>query len=144
MRKLTTLLFTALLSFCFVLPLYAEDVTSLRGNNELQSMADKPDQHRQMVVEGGIKRNYQKQPPLIPHNIEKYTISLRNNGCLSCHGNKAFEKEHSTKVSDTHFIDRDGKKLDTISMRRYFCTQCHVTQVQTKELVPNNYTSDSK
>ncbi len=122
----------------FAMPLSAQ-VSSLRGDTEIDSISKKPVVHKQMVVAGGFERNFDKQPPLIPHNIEKYSISLRNNGCLSCHGQEAFEKEHSKKVGDSHFYDREGKKLKEISKRRYFCTQCHVPQVQTKPLVNNAY-----
>ena len=30
-------------------------------------------------------RNYPEQPPLIPHSIEGYEISVNANKCLSCH-----------------------------------------------------------
>jgi cytochrome c-type protein NapB len=31
-------------------------------------------------------------------------------------------------VSVTHYMDRHGQFLASISPRRYFCTQCHVPQ----------------
>jgi cytochrome c-type protein NapB len=37
-------------------------------------------------------------------------------------------------------VDRDGKVLDMLSSRRYFCTQCHVAQEDAKPLVQNTFT----
>ena len=45
----------------------------------------------------------------------------------------------ATKVSLTHFKDRDGRELSNISPRRYFCTQCHVPQTDAKPLVDNTF-----
>ena len=42
-------------------------------------------------------------------------------------------------VSDTHYKDRDGKVLAEVSPRRYFCSQCHVIQVEVKPLVDNTF-----
>ena len=40
-------------------------------------------------------------------------------------------------VSVTHYVDRNGNFLAAMSPRRYFCNQCHVTQVETRPLVDN-------
>lgn len=42
-------------------------------------------------------------------------------------------------ISVTHFMDREGQTLATVSPRRYFCTQCHVTQTDAKLLVTNDF-----
>ena len=42
-------------------------------------------------------------------------------------------------VSITHFMDRDGQFLATISPRRYFCEQCHVPQHMVKAPVQNTF-----
>ena len=42
-------------------------------------------------------------------------------------------------VSITHFMDRDGQFLATISPRRYFCEQCHVPQHVVNAPVPNTF-----
>ena len=49
------------------------------------------------------------------------------------------KKEKAPKVGDSHYITRDGKTQDTISMRRYFCSQCHVPQVKSEPLVENTH-----
>ena len=47
----------------------------------------------------------------------------------------------ATKVSLTHFKDREGGELSNISPRRYFCMQCHVPQTDAKPLVGNRFES---
>ena len=42
-------------------------------------------------------------------------------------------------VSVTHFMDRDNNFLAELSPRRYFCTQCHVPQLDAKLLVENDF-----
>ena len=42
-------------------------------------------------------------------------------------------------VSVTHFVGRDGQMRAFISPRRYFCTQCHVTQTEVRPLVHNTF-----
>jgi len=42
-------------------------------------------------------------------------------------------------ISVTHYVDRNGNFLAEMSPRRYFCNQCHVTQVETGPLVENTF-----
>lgn len=86
-----------------------------------------------------IERNYEQQPPLIPHAIKNYNVTRNFNRCLDCHSWANAKESGATKVSATHFRDRDGKVLDNISPRRYFCLQCHVPQSDAKPLVANNF-----
>lgn len=86
-----------------------------------------------------IARNYFQQPPLVPHRIREYKITVRNNKCMSCHSWKNYKKARATKVSQTHFADRDGNAQSTLAARRYFCNQCHVPQVDAKPLVENGF-----
>ena len=39
----------------------------------------------------------------------------------------------------THFMDRDGQFLASVSPRRFFCTQCHVPQHEVKAPVENDF-----
>ena len=39
----------------------------------------------------------------------------------------------------THFMDRDGQFLASVSPRRFFCTQCHVPQNMVKPPVDNDF-----
>lgn len=84
-------------------------------------------------------RNYPMQPPTIPHKIDNYTVNLNANKCLSCHNRTLTEQSQAPMVSVTHFMNRDGNFLAQVSPRRYFCSQCHVTQVDAKPLVGNDF-----
>ena len=84
-------------------------------------------------------RNYPEQPPLIPHKIEGYQVDLRANKCMTCHSRRAIEESQAPMVSITHFMDRDGQFLASISPRRYFCNQCHVPQHEVAPAVGNSF-----
>ena len=80
-------------------------------------------------------RNYPEQPPLIPHKIEGYQIDLNANKCLTCHSRVATGQSQAPMVSITHFMDREGQFLASISPRRYFCNLCHVVQHEVQPLI---------
>lgn len=84
-------------------------------------------------------RNYPEQPPLIPHAIEGYRIDRNSNKCLSCHARARTGESGAPMLSVTHFMDRDGQILAAVSPRRYFCTQCHISQFEVKAPVPNDF-----
>ena len=56
---------------------------------------------------------------------------------MSCHSWSNYREAGATKISQTHFEARDKNLLANVSARRYFCTQCHVPQVDAKPLVEN-------
>ena len=136
-KRMLSLLLLAMTALMFSLP--ALSVQSLRGDSALDAAANKAESHKVNTQQGGYERSFKKQPPLIPHKIEKYSVTLKNNGCMKCHSEKAYKKEKAPKVGDSHYITRDGKTQDTISMRRYFCSQCHVPQVKSEPLVENTH-----
>jgi len=116
-----------------------DNIATLRGE---VSIADQPQAPRMEQVEDNDikrKRNYPMQPPTIPHKINKYQVDLFTNKCLSCHSRQRAEDSQAPMVSDTHYMDRDGNFLAEVSPRRYFCNQCHVTQVETGPLVDNTF-----
>ena len=117
----------------------AADVASLRGVQDLTAVSVEPSKKELMVVEGGIDRSFKEQPPMVPHEVDKYEITLKNNGCLKCHSEKTYEKEKAPKIGDSHYMDRDGNVLETMSSRRYFCNQCHAPQLKGDPLVQNNF-----
>ena len=84
-------------------------------------------------------RNYPEQPPLIPHSIEGYEVSIRGNKCLSCHARSRVGESQAPMISVTHFADRDGQFLASVSPRRYFCTACHVPQHDVQVPVKNDF-----
>lgn len=87
-----------------------------------------------------VMRNYPEQPPVIPHSIENYQLTLRANRCLECHRREYTEGSGAPMISVTHFMDRDGQMLADVTPRRYFCTACHVPQTDARPLVPNTFT----
>jgi cytochrome c-type protein NapB len=84
-------------------------------------------------------RNYPEQPPVIPHNIEGYQVDINGNKCLSCHARARTAESQAPMVSITHFMDRDGQFLSTVSPRRFFCTSCHVPQNTATPPVTNDF-----
>jgi cytochrome c-type protein NapB len=44
-------------------------------------------------------------------------------------------------ISVTHFMNRDGNFLADVSPNRYFCTQCHASQLNVKTLLTNEFVS---
>ena len=93
------------------------------------------------VINKDIKqaRNYPMQPPVIPHTIRSYEVNKNNNKCMSCHSRQRTAESQAPMVSVTHYMNRDGNFLAEISPRRYFCNQCHVTQVDAEPLVENTF-----
>lgn len=111
---------------------------SLRGGVPLeQSIAIAP--ARQERDRPPHDRDFVQQPPLIPHKIEGYEVTINFNKCMDCHAWSRYRENGATKVSLTHFKDRDGGELSNISPRRYFCMQCHVPQTDAKPLVANSF-----
>ena len=115
-------------------------VTTLRGELSLDSTNPPPAVVKQeMPADGMFDRAYRQQPPLIPHRVEGYQVTKDFNQCMTCHDWPANIKAGAPKVSETHYSDREGKRLDRISGTRFFCTQCHVPQDNVKPLVNNTF-----
>lgn len=89
-------------------------------------------------------RAYPDQPPVIPHSIEGYQLSVNTNRCLSCHKREFTQGSGAPMISVTHYATREGQMLADVSPRRYFCTACHVPQADTAPLVGNTFTDMSK
>jgi len=118
----------------------AGNVKSLRGENAIDA-GNTVAPINQVVESGRVPQNYRQQPPLIPHKIEKYQINLKVNQCMRCHNWQYAAKEGAPKISETHYQDhRTGQPLDDVVPGRWFCTQCHVPQVDAKPLVENTFT----
>jgi nitrate reductase (cytochrome), electron transfer subunit len=84
-------------------------------------------------------RSYPEQPPVIPHSIEGYQLTLATNRCLECHRRQYTSLVGAPMISITHFMDRDQQMLADVSPRRYFCTTCHVQQTEARPLIDNTY-----
>ena len=71
--------------------------------------------------------------------FEGYQIDMNGNKCLSCHARARIAESLAPMISITHFMDRDGQFLATVSPRRFFCTECHVPQHTTTPPVTNDF-----
>jgi cytochrome c-type protein NapB len=120
--------------------LFAQSVTSaLRGATPLNEEGPPPRMTPLRNTSEREPRNYPEQPPLIPHQIEGYQVDMNGNKCLSCHSRSRTAESQAPMLSITHFMDRDGQFLASVSPRRFFCTQCHVPQHETKAPVTNDF-----
>ena len=118
----------------------AVPLLSERGDMPVAEEFEQAPQLHQYQKDGlPIERNYLLQPPLIPHQIEGYTVTPKFNKCMSCHSWTKYKEANATKISQTHFESRDGIIMANISARRYFCMQCHVPQTNAKPLVENTF-----
>src|SRR5215831_3871839 len=117
----------------------AQSFSALRGSTPLNQEAEPPPMTPQVNTSVRESRNYPEQPPVIPHSIEGYEVSLRANKCLSCHARTRIQESQAPMISVTHFFDRDGQTLASVSPRRYFCTECHVPQHDARPPVENDF-----
>jgi cytochrome c-type protein NapB len=117
----------------------AQTQSALRGSAPLNDEADPPPLPPPVNTSEQPSRNYPEQPPIIPHSIEGYRIDLDSNKCLSCHARSRTAESGAPMLSVTHFMDREGQVLASVSPRRYFCTQCHVPQFAAKPPVANDF-----
>ncbi len=143
MKKLLALLFScALLSA-------AAQVTDghppgLRGITPLDKEPTAPLMPKMVNDDIRKGRAFAMQPPVIPHQIENYQVDKSHNKCMTCHGRDRVADSQAPMVSVTHFMDRDNNFRSEISPRRYFCTQCHVAQMDVKAPVANTFVDAEK
>ena len=120
------------------IPVLAEGVKSLRGPNGVGGAMKAPQIYKPRTA-SRIPRTFRTQPPLIPHSVDKHQINLRTNRCIACHDRAVHAKHQAPAISRSHYIRRDGSEGISISKTRYFCTQCHVPQVNARPLVGNSF-----
>lgn len=134
-RFIAAVLVAALASTAVV----AQTFSGLRGATPLDQEGPADPMTPEQNTSEQEARSYPEQPPLIPHSIEGYEISTRANKCLSCHARARVRESQAPMISITHFSDRNGQFLASISPRRYFCTQCHVPQHNVRAPVANDF-----
>ena len=115
----------------------ADEVESLRGATDIDENSVQPVNTRWKNDKEPIARAYVQQPPLVPHTIDKQTINLTSNKCLTCHSWEDYRDAGATKISPTHFADPAGVMQANVVGQRYFCKQCHVSQKDAEPLVEN-------
>jgi cytochrome c-type protein NapB len=143
MKILPLIMITASLAMSMNVQAYQE-VTSggletIRGMAKVNETKSAESLKRVIKDKNPIKRNYVHQPPVVPHQIRGYRVNKDSNKCLTCHSWKYARETGATKISLTHYEARDGKTLSDVSPRRYFCSQCHVTQADAPELIDNTF-----
>lgn len=114
-------------------------IATLRGTVSLDKVEHPPRMSPTEETDRRRARNYPEQPPTIPHKIDGYQLDKNGNQCLSCHARNRVTESNAPMISVTHFMDRDGQALATVSPRRYFCNQCHVVQARVPEIVKNTF-----
>jgi nitrate reductase (cytochrome), electron transfer subunit len=139
----------ALVAACFAAAAFAADATkSMRGADVSapdQAATEKTYVGKRPGTQQPIARTFSTQPPVIPHSIENFDeINLEANQCLDCHGAANYKKKNAPKVGDSHFVNREGQKLDEASAGRHNCVQCHVPQVDAPALVDSDFKGDIK
>ena len=149
MKKIPLLAGAILCSiFIATLQVYAENQTAkldvsapdgIRPGGTLDQDLPAPKIPRERITAEPGSRNYPEQPPIIPHSIENYQLTLKTNRCLDCHRRQFTEGSGAPMISVTHFMDRDGQVLADVTPRRYFCTACHVQQTDAQPLVPSTF-----
>jgi len=117
----------------------AQQVDRMRGTTPVTDESRPPPLGNPENKDVRRERAYTMQPPTIPHKIDNYQVDLNVNACLACHARDRAAAAQAIPVGASHYMDRDGNFLAQISPRRYFCEQCHVTQVDAKPLVANRF-----
>jgi len=112
---------------------------AMRGSTPLDDEARPPPLGNAENKDVRRNRAFPMQPPTIPHKIDGYQVDKNSNRCMACHSRTRIEETRAIPIPATHYMDRDGTLLGDVSTRRYFCTQCHVTQDEVKPLVENRF-----
>ena len=115
------------------------NVPRLTGAPDPMAAVPTPPFARPIVDDVKRMRNYPEQPPVIPHSIDGYQLTVNTNRCMDCHKREFTEGSGAPMISITHFQTRDGQVLSDVTPRRYFCTACHVQQSDAPPLVPNTF-----
>ncbi|NRG18188.1 nitrate reductase cytochrome c-type subunit [Rhizobiales bacterium] len=122
---------------------FSQEAPRLTGPDPAMENVPAPPLARPITDDRRKARNYPEQPPVIPHSIEGYQLTLNTNRCLECHRREFVEASGAPMISVTHFMDRDFQVLADVAPRRYFCLQCHVPQTDARPLVENEFTDMS-
>jgi cytochrome c-type protein NapB len=115
------------------------DAPRLTGGSPPTTPVPAPPVPRAITDDVRRARNDPEQPPVIPHAIDGYQITLHANQCLTCHARQYIEGSGAPMISVTHFMDRDSQVLADVTPRRHFCNACHVTQSDVQPLVRNTF-----
>jgi cytochrome c-type protein NapB len=121
------------------IPALSQDAPRLNGATPPMGDVPAPPVPKWVTDDVRKMRAYPEQPPIIPHSIEGYQLSVNTNRCLSCHKREFTQGSGAPMISVTHYMNREGQMLADVSPRRYNCTACHVPQANVEPLVPNTF-----
>lgn len=138
-RRLTVILGGLLLIGILAGNAMAQFAPELRGPDSPMENVEADPIPRWVTDDVRQMRAYPEQPPVIPHSIQGYQLSVNTNRCMSCHNREFTQGSGAPMISITHFMNREGQMLADVSPRRYFCTACHVPQADVSPLVENDF-----
>ncbi|MBW2472507.1 MAG: nitrate reductase cytochrome c-type subunit [Deltaproteobacteria bacterium] len=136
MKKIIFPLFMLLIFMLACAATGSKDIKSLRGDTEIPAGSNPVVGMDWQPEDSAYDRTFVHQPPLIPHEVVEYSITTAQNDCLDCHGQKDSDAPMPHK---SHYMDRDGQTMKKLSSQWYFCSQCHVGQVDAQPLVENTF-----
>ena len=117
----------------------ADDLDGIRGPTSLMGgLGALPSPTLSLPDERQARTSY-SSPPVIPHSIRGFALDAKSNECLSCHGRTRTVQVPGPPISISHFVERDGQVLASVAPSRYFCTECHLPQLDVKPPVGNTY-----
>src|SRR6187402_1808131 len=106
-------LLLAILALPLVAQVWAADpapfTDAARGRTPIMETTEPPRLTNNTNDDVRQPRNYEKQPPVIPHRIDSYQIDRNFNKCLDCHARAKTAFSQAIPVSPTHYMDRNGK-----------------------------------
>lgn len=134
-----TMLMAGLLAAGFAAAVQAAEVKGLAGDRPTDTNAAPPVYSLQETKKWD--RSFRQQPPMVPHQVDKYQIDLRANECVKCHDWQFAAKEKAPEMPESHYKDRDGNQFEQVYRGRWFCTTCHAPQTDAQPLVDNSFQS---
>lgn len=135
MRKYLALIFAAVAGVAVADT--QEPAVASSINSTVESIA--PAYHNMPKDMGNIPTTFPHQPPLVPHSVRGLQVTKNTNQCLGCHAIEPSKTTGAPRLPESHFMDRDGKRVASESPRRYFCLQCHVQQADISPIIQNKF-----
>ena len=104
---------------------------TIEGNSKVDMFRPEKDQQT-------ITRNFQKQPPLIPHSVKGYVITQNFNKCMDCHSKERAEETGATKVAKSHYLDsgKPERRRDSTEVIAVGCAvqTLKISRIQSRRL----------
>lgn len=86
-------------------PMRGADVTSPDKAPDIKQYAEKTPGVGQVKL---IERTFVGQPPMVPHNIEKYVpLTIEENACMECHQTSEIRGQKIPQIGASHFSQTD-------------------------------------